>query len=51
MALIEATLGLAMFVERFDWTLRSEEDVGISFHGTSRPDRPIRLELRPRRPN
>jgi cytochrome P450 len=51
MALIESTLALAMFVERFDWSPLSEESVGISFHGTSRPDRPIRLRLNPRKLN
>ncbi len=45
MALIEATVGLALFAARFDWSRTSDEDVGISFHGTSRPDRPIRLRL------
>jgi cytochrome P450 len=48
MALIEATLGLALFAARFDWQIMSEEPVGVSFHGTSRPDRPIHLRLTPR---
>lgn len=45
MALIEATVGLALFVARFDWSRASREEVSISFHGTSRPDRPIRVRL------
>jgi cytochrome P450 len=51
MALIEATLGLAMFATRFDWALLSDEPVGVSFHGTSRPDRPIRLRVTRRQAN
>jgi cytochrome P450 len=40
-ALAEAAMLLAMIADRFNWQLIDKTNVGLSFHGTTRPDRPL----------